>query len=229
MAEIQYKPDIDNYLDRINEIEQLIITDSAVVKNPVNVPMHYPYWLHIAGGGAPQKASSNQWLETYSIRILLVRSPAGAMGDYEVETQILKDIANVAWYFMTVDDYRNLRTPTYTAIQQGFDPDSVTITNQIRFAGAVITGEVMGSLHTITFRHRNDKQTIGTNYRSNIMALVAATGMVAGAFYVQVAMRDSNGYAKGTLTDPETVAADTTTSALLNWKSNVVHRATTHI
>jgi hypothetical protein len=154
MTQIQFKPDIDNYLDRINEIEQLIVTDSSVVKNPVNVPMEYPYWLHIAGGGAPSKGSANQWLETFQIRVLLVRGPAGAMGDYEVETQILKDIANVAWYFMTVDDYRNLRTPTYTSIQQGFDPDSVTVTNQIRFQGAVVTGEVVGSLHTVNFRHR---------------------------------------------------------------------------
>jgi hypothetical protein len=47
------------------------------------------------------------------------------------------------------------------------------------------------------------------------MALVAATGMVAGAFYVQVAKRNSNGYPMGTVADPEVVAADTTTSSLL--------------
>jgi hypothetical protein len=154
MADIQFKPDIDNYLDRINEIEQLIIPTSIVVKNPVNAQPEYPYWLHIAGGGAPQKGSANQWLETFTIRILLARAPAGAMGDYEVETQILKDIANVAWYFMSVEDYRNLRTPTYTSIQQGFDPDSVIISNQIRTQAVVVTGEVVGSLHTISFRHR---------------------------------------------------------------------------
>jgi len=151
---VQSKPDIDNYLDRINEIEQLIVTDSIVIKNPAQGSLQYPYWLHIAGGGAPQKGSANEWLLTFNIRILLVRGAAGSMGDYAVETQILTDIANVAWNFMGRDDYRNLRTPTYTTIQSGFDLDSVIVSNQTRFEGAVVTGDVVGSLHTISFRHR---------------------------------------------------------------------------
>ena len=151
---VQSQPDIDNYLDRINEIEQLIVTDSIVVKDPVNVPIQYPYWLHIAGGGAPQKGSSNEWLLTFTVRILLVRGAAGAMGDYAVETQILSDISNVAWHFMGRDDYRNLKTPTYATIQAGFDLDSVIISNQSRFEGPVVTGEVVGSLHMLSFRHR---------------------------------------------------------------------------
>jgi hypothetical protein len=47
------------------------------------------------------------------------------------------------------------------------------------------------------------------------MALVPATGMIAGAFYVQVAKRNSSGYPVGTVADPETIAADTTSSSLL--------------
>jgi hypothetical protein len=151
---VQSQPDIDNYLTRINEIEQLIVTDSAVVKNPVQIPLQYPYWLHIAGGGAPQKGSSNEWLLTFTVRILLVRGPAGAVGDYAVEAQILSDISNVAWNFMGSDTYRNLRTPTYTTIQGGFDLDSVIISNQSRFEGPVVTGEVVGSIHNLSFRHR---------------------------------------------------------------------------
>jgi len=154
MMSVQTQPDIDNYLDRITEIEQLIVTDSTVVKNPVQVPLRYPYWLHIAGGGNPQKGSANEWLLTFTVRMLLVRGVAGAMGDFAVETQILTDISNVAWHFMGRDDYRNLRTPTYTTIQAGFDLDSVQISNQTRFEGPVVTGEVLGSLHTLSFRHR---------------------------------------------------------------------------
>lgn len=47
------------------------------------------------------------------------------------------------------------------------------------------------------------------------MALTDDAGIILGAFHVQVAKRDSNGYAKGILADPNTVAANTTSSALL--------------
>ena len=47
------------------------------------------------------------------------------------------------------------------------------------------------------------------------MALTDDSGMIAGAFHLQVAKRDSNGYAKGILADPNTVVANTTSSALL--------------
>ena len=152
-----YKPDIDNYLDRITAIEQLIITDSVVVKNPIQVPMVGPYWLHIAGGGAPQKSSANQWLETYTIRILLIRGKVGAMGDYEIETQIMKDITNVSWYFMMDKNYRNLRIAGHATLasnQAGFDPDSVIVSNQARWQGAAVTGQIVGSIHSLSFRHR---------------------------------------------------------------------------
>ena len=36
------------------------------------------------------------------------------------------------------------------------------------------------------------------------MALTDDSGMIAGAFHLQVAKRDSNGYAKGILADPNT-------------------------
>jgi len=46
-------------------------------------------------------------------------------------------------------------------------------------------------------------------------ALTDDAGIILGAFHVQVAKRDSNGYAKGVLADPNTVTPDTTSSALL--------------
>jgi hypothetical protein len=45
-------------------------------------------------------------------------------------------------------------------------------------------------------------------------ALTADPGIILGAFHVQVMKRDANGYAKGILADPDTVVANTTSSAL---------------
>jgi hypothetical protein len=152
---VQWEPDIDNYLDRIAEIEALIITGSKVVKNPKNAPTDPPFWLHMAGGGAPQKGASNEVFLTYNVRILLVRKRGiGAFDDYAVEATIQGDFTTVAWNFMMIDDYRNLRTPTYTAVQAGFALDSVTISNQVRWEGDSSVGPVTGSRHTLTWSHR---------------------------------------------------------------------------
>jgi len=161
---VQSKPDLDNYMARITEIEELIVPGSIAVKNPKQIPRDYPYWLHIANSGTPQKGSSNEWVLTFSIRALLVRGTAGAMGDYTVETTIMDDIIEVAWNFLMDDNYRNLKTPTYPTLQAGYALDSLAINNSIRYEGEVAAGigaggtplvrNIVGSLYTITFLHR---------------------------------------------------------------------------
>jgi len=153
---VQTLPDVDNYLARITEIEALIISGSTAVKNPKNAPTDPPFWLHMAGGGTPIKGAANEFFLTYSLRILLVRKRGiGAFDDYAVEATIMGDFSTVAWYFMMVDGYRNLKTPTYTTVQAGFALDSVQISNQVRFEGDHTSiGPVTGSLHTLSWSHR---------------------------------------------------------------------------
>jgi hypothetical protein len=152
---VQSKPDLDNYMARITEIEELIVPGSIAVKNPKQVPRDYPYWLHIAGSGSPIKGSSRQWEMVLTIRAWLVRGTAGAMGDYTIEKTIMDDIITVAWNFLMIDGYNNLKTPTYPDIQAGYALDSLTISNGSRYEGQTVIGGdlLLGSIHTLTFSH----------------------------------------------------------------------------
>ena len=47
------------------------------------------------------------------------------------------------------------------------------------------------------------------------MALTDDAGFIGGAYFLQVAKRDANGYPKGTFADPDNVTANTTSSALV--------------
>ena len=149
------KPDIDNYLSRIAEIQETIVTGSIAVKNPKAAPSDPPFWLMHAQGQTTQPEASNVWVVNLSVRFILVRKKGkGALGDYAAEKTLIDDMIDVLWYFTTTADYRNLITATYTTVQAGFVPDSVVISNQERFNNMTSVGECVGSIHTLTWSHR---------------------------------------------------------------------------
>ena len=148
------KPDLDNYLDRITEIEAIIVSGSTTIKNPSEAPMDPPFWLHIASSQNTQVLSPAHRYTTFSIRTLLVRRYGeGALGDWKTETELMQDMIDVNWNFTSLEDYRNLVTATYTTIQSGFALDSVVVSNQNRFSGPTAVGQCLGSIHTISWGH----------------------------------------------------------------------------
>ena len=152
---ITSKPDLDNYLTRITEIEKVIIPTSVTVKNPSDVPANPPFWLHMASGQTIQKGSAGQWFITFELRILLVRQlGVNALGDWAVETVLIQDMIDVLWNFVGIDNYRNLKSASYSDIQAGFAVDSVMVSNQSRWHGNTVVGECLGSVFTLSFSHR---------------------------------------------------------------------------
>ena len=149
----QSKPDMANYLLRIAEIEAAIFPTATIATNPQSAALNVPYMLHLAGSVSVAQVGGNQKLMVYGIRVLIVRGTPGASGDFTIEATIQSDMVELAWDFMMMDDYRNLKSVTYTTIQAGFQMDSVQVLNQARFQGTTMTGEVIGSINTIQFGH----------------------------------------------------------------------------
>ena len=153
--DITSKPDMDNYYDRITEIQEAIASDTFGIKNPKAAPMDVNYWLLHAGGQTNQRETAHVVYVTFSVRFILVRQKGGgALGDFASEAQLVSDMTEVLWNFESIPEYRNFKTTAYPTIQVGFAPDSAVITNQQRFEGTTANGVVIGSIHTLSWGHR---------------------------------------------------------------------------
>lgn len=155
------KPDFDNYMERITAIQKVIITGSQAAKYPYPSSPK-PFWLNVSLPDRIRPNADNQSsVLTYNIRMILVRTTKENMFNPDYELQIGKDITEVVWNFMTDNNYRRFIVSTYTAIQPGFIPGSVKISNYNRIEGVQNVGEFLGSIYTLEWQHRMQR-TVGT-------------------------------------------------------------------
>ncbi len=118
-------PDGDNLLDRITEIQEIIVTTSKGLKTPAGNVDNLPMWLTIIRTIVPTGGVYRQSQWDFQVEMVLFRSAmAVAAKNPGIITKINLDLVNTLAQFGL---RKNLETPTYPTAPDGFMPDSVRI------------------------------------------------------------------------------------------------------
>jgi len=154
---------MDDYLDRISAIQLALPSNSEGSKYPLEAGAGYPFWLNVS---LPWRIALNTDHRTsritFVVQMLLIRSPMANMFQKDYEQQIIKDMADIVWGFMSDPNYKNLIVDSFTAMQPGFISGSARIQNPTRFSGQVGTlGDYLGSSYILEWQHymHRDKGT----------------------------------------------------------------------
>lgn len=144
--------DLDNYLDRITELQQTITTNAHASKVAGYTQSDYPYWTNLVTTPvAVERFAHNEWRYDISVVMRLHRGNALEGEDTQLELVCIQDIADTYNAFLT---NKLLTTATYTAPQAGYAPHTLNLQSQgvVVIPTASEAGD-LGTVYTLTFSH----------------------------------------------------------------------------
>lgn len=144
--------DIENYLERITELQEAAIAESNAVPVAVYSQSNYPYWTNHLSAVNPTISSYDFTEYAVTVVSTLYRGKVLSGERTQLERQCQLDTIAVL-QALTAPNARNLITTYHTAVQDGYRPYSLTVTSQ----GVVIVsnGDItdMGSQYQLQFSH----------------------------------------------------------------------------
>lgn len=150
-----FKPDLANYLDRIQSLQQGAAPDSEINPSQSRGAATHRFWVTSAGRNIVVKretAGGELW--TFVVEMFLSAGPRESNAIAEVERQVLVDLPTVAYHFW---DHADLTNETYPAVQPGFVPTSAMLLPRGRVEYTTQSGLYVGSLYDLSWQHRVTK------------------------------------------------------------------------